>query len=105
MIVRSWKATATPEGAEAYCEYFEQAVLPKLQELDGFQGAYVLCEPSGDELVLIEDLTFWQSLVAIRAFAGDDLETAVVDPEAQAILLDYDTEVTHRTLAVSAHPS
>jgi heme-degrading monooxygenase HmoA len=104
MIVRSWKATATPEGAEEYCEYFEQTVLPKLRELDGFQGAYVMCEPAG-EVVLIEDLTFWQSLISIRAFAGDDLETAVVDPPAQALLLDYDTEVTHRTLAVTAHPN
>jgi heme-degrading monooxygenase HmoA len=104
MIVRTWKATATPEGAEKYCEYFEQAVLPKLQELDGFRGAYVLCEPAG-EVVLIEDLTFWDSLTSIRAFAGDYLETAVVDPPAQAILLDFDIEATHRTIAVTAHPS
>lgn len=104
MIVRTWKATAMPAGAEEYCEYFEQAVLPKLQELDGFRGAYVLCELTG-EVVLIEDLTFWDSLLSIRAFAGDDLETAVVDPPAQAMLLDFDLEVTHRTIAVAVHPS
>jgi len=104
MIVRTWKATALPDGAEEYCEYFAQAVLPKLQEMGGFRGAYVLCEPAG-EVVLIEDLTFWDSLMSIRDFAGDDLETAVVDPPAQAMLLDFDLEVTHRTIAVTAHPS
>jgi heme-degrading monooxygenase HmoA len=104
MIVRTWTATATPGGADDYCRHFEQVVLPKLRELDGFRGAYVLRQEAG-EVSRIEDLTFWESLDAVRAFAGSDLETAVVDPLAEAMLLDFDLDVTHRTIAVSALPA
>jgi hypothetical protein len=33
--------------------------------------------------------TFWESTEAIRAFAGDDITLSIVEPEAQAMLLDY----------------
>ncbi|WP_200842424.1 hypothetical protein [Actinomadura sp. K4S16] len=41
-------------------------------------------------------------LDAVRAFAGDDISTAVVEPEAQAAVLAYDTTVTHRTVMVDS---
>jgi len=42
VIVRAWHATATAEGADAYREHFTRAVLPELQRIDGYQGAYLL---------------------------------------------------------------
>ncbi len=100
MIVRTWRATATAEGAETYARHFEDVVLPKLSALAGFRGAYVLLDDSGD-VVGIEDLTLWESHDAIRAFAGANTEVAVVDEVAQSMLLDYDTVVTHRHVAVA----
>ncbi|MFL5975429.1 MAG: hypothetical protein ACJ76G_09860 [Solirubrobacterales bacterium] len=44
-------------------------------------------------------MTRWASLHAIRTFAGDELETAVVEPEAQSVLADYDRRVHHIELA------
>jgi heme-degrading monooxygenase HmoA len=101
MIVRTWRATATAEGAEAYARHFENVVLPKLSALEGFWGAYVLLDES--DVVGIEDLTLWESHESIRAFAGANTEVAVVDEVAQSVLLDYDTVVTHRRVAVAAH--
>ena len=45
-------------------------------------------------------LTLWDSLEAIRRFAGANLENAVVEPAAQAALVTYDSTVTHHTVVV-----
>lgn len=99
MIARVWRATATPEGAEAYRAHFTGSVLPTLRRLDGHQGAY-LFRLDRDDLVDLEVMTLWESDEAIRAFAGTDMTTAVVEPEARAVLLTYDETVSHRTVVV-----
>ena len=38
----------------------------------------------------------------IRAFAGDDITVSIVEPEAQAMLLDFDRTATHRSVVVDA---
>ena len=93
MIVRAWHATATAEGADAYREHFTRAVLPELQRIDGYQGAYLLRR---DQV-----LTLWDSLEAISSFAGANPENAVVEPAAHAALVSYDSTVTHHTVVVN----
>lgn len=44
------------------------------------------------EIVVIAE---WESEGAVRAFAGDDIEAAVVAPEALALLSDADARVRH----------
>jgi heme-degrading monooxygenase HmoA len=99
MIARIWRATATPEGAEAYREHFTDSVLPALRRLDGHQGAYLMRRDTGGRVEL-EVMTLWLSLDDIRSFAGPDLTTAVVEPEARAALLDFDKTVSHQTVVV-----
>jgi heme-degrading monooxygenase HmoA len=94
MIVRIWRASATAEGAQGYRQHFEGNVLPELKSLAGFLKAYLLTREH-DGVVEIEVHTQWQSLGAIRAFAGSNLESAVVEPQAQVVLTNYDTTVTH----------
>ncbi len=98
MIVRSWQAIATAAGARDYAQHFDAVVMPKLAALDGFRGACVLLDESG-EVVNIEDLTFWESLDSIHSFAGPDIETAVVDEVARRMLITFDTNVIHRSVA------
>ena len=97
MIVRTWSARATTSGAGAYSSYFRQTLLPQLQELDGFSGAFLLARDD-DGLVELTAHTLWDSLDAIRSFAGDDIATAVVEPEALAVLEHSDTTVVHRNV-------
>lgn len=99
MIVRTWSATATPEGARRYGRYFEETLLPELDRLTGFAGAYLLSRDTGDRVELTTH-TFWESLDAIRAFAGPRTEESVVEPEARAVLLDYERTAVHRTVLV-----
>ena len=45
-------------------------------------------------------VTRWTSIEAIRGFAGEDLERAVVEPEARALLVSFDERVQHRTIVL-----
>jgi heme-degrading monooxygenase HmoA len=101
VILRAFRATATIDGAQAYQRFFTETVLPELQAIDGFQGAYVV-QRDREDLVEIQVLTLWESLEAIRRFAGDNLDTAVVEPGARAVLTDFDPIVAHHTVVV--HP-
>ena len=103
IIARSWSATATSSGAGDYSRYFAGTLLPQLRGLPGFAGAYLLSRDLDDAgSVELTACTFWESPEAIRAFAGEDITISVVEPEAQAMLLDFDRTATHRSLLVDA---
>jgi heme-degrading monooxygenase HmoA len=103
MIVRTWNATATQAGAHEYHRYFTGTLLPQLRERPGFGGGCLLSREL-DGSVELTVHTFWASRAAIRAFAGDDGTASIVEPEAQAALLDFDRTASHRDLLVDARP-
>ena len=101
--VRTWSATADAEGAGHYSRYFTGTLLAGLRELPGFQGAYLLRRDlDGTGTVELTAHTFWESPEAIRAFAGDDITVAIVEPEARAMLRDFDRTATHRSVIADA---
>jgi hypothetical protein len=103
LTVRTWSATADVDGVGNYSRYFTRTLLPELRKLPGFEGAYLLRRDlDGDTTVELTAHTFWESSEVIRAFAGEDITVAVVEPEAQAMLLDFDRTATHRTVAADA---
>jgi heme-degrading monooxygenase HmoA len=69
-------------------------VLPELRKLDGFVDASLLRQERGHE-VGIFIITTWKSKNAIRAFAGEDIERAVVEQEAVNALTSFDATVQH----------
>lgn len=94
MIERVWSARTTREGAVRYAEYFRRAVVPELAAVPGYHGVRLLERElnGGIEIVVVSR---WHSLDAIRAFAGDEIDRAVVHDEAAALLSDYDRKVRH----------
>lgn len=94
MIARVWSARATREQAPAYAVYLRGHVFAGLRALDGYESALLL-ERDTDAGVEIQVVTFWRSLAAVEAFAGRDVENAVVTEQAAALLLDYDRTVRH----------
>jgi len=94
MIIREWRARADSANAEAYPAHFRTVVLPELRHIDGFLGA-ALARRRLDERIEFLVLTRWQSLEAIRGFAGASIAKAVVEPGAVAALTDFDTHVQH----------
>ena len=96
MIARIWSAHAGAPAAEAYAAYFRRSVLPALARIPGHRGAMVLRGAAGAPSVRV--VTFWDSLEAVAAFAGDDVAAAVVEPEARALLESVDERVEHLEL-------
>lgn len=101
LILRSWSARATAEGAERYVRYVRVSLLATLQRFEGHRGAMVLTRVAGDE-VEVTVLTLWDSLEAIRGFAGSEPTVAVVEDEARAMLLRFDGHVTHAEVRLDA---
>src|SRR5215472_15669240 len=98
MIARIWKAHATSDRAADYVEYFKDAVAPELHAIRGFKGATILHRTRADHVEL-SVITWWASLEAIRAFAGEAVETAVVHDTAARMLIAFDPTVEHHEVA------
>ena len=94
MIIREWRGRASFDKAEAYPQFFRDNVLPQLRRLSGFLGVH-FSRRRLDDAVEFLVLTRWQSMDAVREFAGPDPETAVVEPGATGLFLAYDTRVQH----------
>ena len=95
MVERVWSARAGSRALAAeYASYFDRVVKPELVAVPGYRGARLLQRdlPGAIEIVVA---TQWDSLDAIRGFAGDDIDSAVVHDEAAALLSDYDRTVRH----------
>jgi len=94
VIARYWSALTSHEKAPQYAEHLANAVFPELKKLAGYRRGTLLRRdvPSGVEVIVI---TFWESLDSIRAFAGSDVETAVVADKAAALLATFDQRVRH----------
>lgn len=105
MICRTWRASATTANAPRYIEIARDRVLAHLHQIPGFRGGVLLqrdqTRPNGAG-VSLWFLTFWESMDAIRAFAGEDPSRAVVLPEAEAVLTQCDDTVEHWSVALHA---
>jgi len=94
MISRHWKGIAKRELADRYVGHLERETFPQLASLPGFIRATVLRRElaAGTEFQVV---TLWDSLGSIEAFAGIDVDAAVVPPEVQAMMVNYDRSVAH----------
>ena len=98
MIARLWSArTANSADADAYQALFPADALAHLGTVSGFHGAYLLRRDhdTGAELVT---MTLFESLAAIRGFAGEDYQRANVSTSARNVLADIDERVRHFTV-------
>jgi heme-degrading monooxygenase HmoA len=94
MIVRAWRGYGAVADAQAYPKHLLQSVRPKLEQMAGFRGVYLLRRRDREEMEFLV-LTLWDSMDAVHAFAGEQPEQAVVEPEARAALLRFDNTVQH----------
>lgn len=94
MIARHWRGLVKRDRANDYIEHLRSQTLPQLVQVAGFHDASVQQRdlPQGVEFLVV---TLWQSLDAIRAFAGSDLESAVVPPKAREMMIEYDRKARH----------
>ena len=102
IILRQWTARTSQEQWPRYRAHFSIKVLPDLRRVAGFLGATLFVRHAGDEVEILVE-TSWRSLESIRAFAGPDVEAAVVSEEAMAMLTEFDGHVRHYEIAVAEH--
>jgi heme-degrading monooxygenase HmoA len=95
-----WRGFAIRERADDYVKHLQQSVVPELHQIDGFKGIYLLRRNSSDGVEFVV-LTLWESMDAIRKFAGENPEVAVVAPAAQMLFREYDAEVKHYDIVLN----
>ena len=100
MIARLWTARTTAGQLPTYLEHLRGAVIPQMQKIDGYRGISILDRPLSDGIEVLV-ITYWRSIDAIRAFAGADVEKAVVPKEAQVLLTAFDDRAKHLIVAFS----
>ena len=94
MIARLWHGRIRRSDAERYHRYIEDTGMRDYAQTPGNHGAYYLERHEG-EVTHVVTLTFWESIDAIKRFAGDDYERARYYPEDDEFLLEREPHVTH----------
>jgi hypothetical protein len=85
MIARVWKGWTKLDNANAYEKLLREVVYPGLQTIHGYRGGYILRQDGPEEAEFVT-VNLFDSLEAVKAFAGADYETPVFEPEARRLL-------------------
>lgn len=94
MISRVWHGWTKRENADTYERMLRTTILPAIHRVGGYQGADLLRRDDGDEVEFVT-ITRFDSMDAVRAFAGTDYEVAVIHPKAHDLLTRYDARSAH----------
>lgn len=94
MIARYWRGWTHRERADAYETFLKQKVLPDLKKIDGYKGGYILRNDGPQEAEFVV-LNLFDSLEAVKRFAGPQYHVAVFEPEAKSLLSRIEPLATH----------
>ena len=96
MISRIWHGWTTPNNADAYETLLKNEIFVGIagRQIAGYRGIHLLRRDLGNEVEFVTVMRF-DSLEAVRAFAGEDYEIAVVPPKARALLSRFDARSQH----------
>jgi heme-degrading monooxygenase HmoA len=94
VIARTWTGVVRRADADAYADYIRETGFAEYGRTAGNRGAWMLRRDDGDRTEFIT-LSLWDSVDAIKAFAGEDIEAAVLYPEDERYLIDGESSVTH----------
>jgi heme-degrading monooxygenase HmoA len=103
MIARIWRGAVARADGDAYEAYIEETGFAAYGETPGNRGAWMLRRDTGD---LTEFVTYslWESLDAVKAFAGEDYDVAVYYPEDERFLVEREDTVRHYDVAREIPP-
>jgi antibiotic biosynthesis monooxygenase (ABM) superfamily enzyme len=101
MISRIWHGWTTPAKADAYEALLKSEIFLgiKNRQISGYRGIHLFRRNLGDEVEFITIMWF-DSIEAVRAFAGEDYEVAVVPPKARELLSRFDARSQHYEVKV-----
>jgi hypothetical protein len=96
MINRIWHGWTTLENADVYESLLKKEIFAGIESrnISGCKGIKLLRRSVGDEVGFVTIMLF-ESIDAVRDFAGEDYESAVVPQEARAVLSRFDERSQH----------
>jgi antibiotic biosynthesis monooxygenase (ABM) superfamily enzyme len=96
MIGRIWHGWTTPGNADAYEALLKSEIMVGIQErnINGYHGMQLFRRELAHEVEFVTIMWF-ESLDAVRSFAGEDYEVAVVPPRARTLLAHFDARSQH----------
>lgn len=96
VIARIWHGWTTPSNADAYEGLLKREMFIEIQDrqIVGYRGIQLFRRNLGDEVKFVTVMSF-DSIDAVRAFAGKDYEVAVVPPKARRLLSRFDSRSQH----------
>jgi hypothetical protein len=105
VIARIWHGWTTPPNADRYEALLRDTVFPGIaaKQVSGYRGIRLLRRPAGAEVEFLTIMWF-DSLDAVRAFAGDDYERAYVPPAARELLGRFDERSQHYEVREAGEP-
>ena len=101
MISRIWRGWTVPQDADAYEDLLRAEIFPSIlaRNIDGFRRIELFRAGVGEECEFVTVMWF-DSMDAVKAFAGADYETAVVPPKARAVLKRFEERSQHYDVRV-----
>lgn len=101
MIARIWHGWTKATNAPAYEEMLRNEIFPGIaaRNMSGYHGAELFVKEAGDEVEFITLLRF-DSLDAVKEFAGADEGKPVIYPKAESLLIRMDERSQHYRIAV-----
>lgn len=96
MITRTWRGWTARDNADAYAMLLREEILPSFaaRGIDGYRGTSVARRDTGEEIEFLVMMWF-DSLDAIRTFAGEHFDVAVVPDAARKLLRRFDERALH----------
>lgn len=94
MIARHWRGWTELQKADEYERFLKEKVLPGLKVIDGYWGGYLLRSDGGDEAEFVV-VNFFDSLDAVKRFAGPQYTVPVFEPEARLLLSKVEPVARH----------
>jgi len=99
MIARTWRGWTRARDVEQYVEYLRETGVKELRRTPGNRGVFVFTRIDGDRAEF-QVISLWESMDAVRAFAGDDERVAVFYPDDDRFLVDREHHADHYDVAV-----
>ncbi len=94
MIVRMWHGRVPTSKADAYRDFMNARAIPDYRSVKGNISVHILERAEGAVTHFI-NLTFWESLEAVKGFAGENVDAAKYYPEDKDFLLEFEPNVVH----------
>ena len=103
MIARIWKGAVRRPDGDAYARYMRETGVAEYVQSPGNRGAWMLRRDVDDRTEFVM-FTLWDSLEAVKGFAGEDYERAVFYPEDDRFLVERDLASTHYQVDTQRQP-